>query len=228
MPLWITTREGSVYLLRNTVNGKGYVGQHSKGKVEDRWQRHFSDSKAGSNLSLHRAIRKYGFENFEKVVLWTGPTDKLNEMEEHFIKQLNTFTRNGQGYNATFGGKTMRGFTHTEESKLKMAASNRIATIRRFSDPEERAKLSARQLERYCRPGQKERQSENNRKRYQSQEARNKTSEAMQKAFLDPKTREKFRSVQIERFKDPRERQKLSEAQKQRWARWRAERLANV
>lgn len=97
-------KKGVIYLLRCTVNGKGYVGQHCSLAVETkRWAQHINEALRGSEHVIHRAIRKYGFDKFTAEVLWTGPVKKLNEMEIKFIKKMKTSVP--AGYNLVLGGK---------------------------------------------------------------------------------------------------------------------------
>ena len=52
--------EGFIYKITNKVNGKSYIGQ-TRNTVEFRWRQHY---KAKDNKYFHRAIQKYGKENF--------------------------------------------------------------------------------------------------------------------------------------------------------------------
>ena len=52
-----------VYLIRNVVNEKLYIGFTSQ-YIDKRWKGHIWDSKRGLSRILCRAIRKYGAENF--------------------------------------------------------------------------------------------------------------------------------------------------------------------
>jgi group I intron endonuclease len=73
-----------------------YVGKGVD--VHRRMIRNHQDNKA---LSL--AIVKYGFNAFEKEVVCYCDIDKLNELEEYFIRELHTH-RSENGYNLTWGG----------------------------------------------------------------------------------------------------------------------------
>jgi group I intron endonuclease len=52
-----------IYVVTNKINGKQYVGQTVR-DLGDRLKRHFNDAEKGDNLYFHRAILKYGKENF--------------------------------------------------------------------------------------------------------------------------------------------------------------------
>lgn len=56
---------GSIYLFKNKINNKIYIGQ-TYNKYSERWTSH---KNATDNFYIHRAIRKYGWDSFEKYVL---------------------------------------------------------------------------------------------------------------------------------------------------------------
>ena len=98
---------GIIYCYTNKINGKKYVGQTIN--PQTRYNAHKSsymnpNDKEYDSL-LHRAFRKYGFENFQYEVLAQNIDDinVLNELEVYFIKQFNCQTPNG--YNVEAGGK---------------------------------------------------------------------------------------------------------------------------
>lgn len=113
---------GRIYLIRNLINGKGYVGQTSY-SLGHRWSRHKFDAKRGMPSLLHRAMRKYGNENFiiEQVVL--GEDYLLNDLEIHYIKFYGTRCDSGHGYNMTDGGEGCLGYIPSLETREKMAAA---------------------------------------------------------------------------------------------------------
>jgi hypothetical protein len=135
-----------IYLLRNNLNGKLYIGQTVQG-FSERWSKHKNAAFGSRGRSLiHKAIRKYGSENFSSrelaTVVSTNPCEWLNILEVFFIKYFNSVHPNG--YNLPYGGKneqrsqktkqalskSLRGNTnrvgkhHSEESKEKIRISN--------------------------------------------------------------------------------------------------------
>lgn len=95
---------GFIYKVRNTANGKCYVGCTGN-SVSKRWQQHLTLARQGKGSYLHAAIRKYGEQAFVYEVLATvrGNLDELWNAEcaaiaEH--KSLVPF-----GYNLTPGGE---------------------------------------------------------------------------------------------------------------------------
>ena len=106
-----------IYLITNNINGKVYVGQAIRGK-EKRWNRHLNDMKAGSELYLHRAIRKYGAENFTVSLLATAEShEELNRLEVLWVFLLKS--HGPGGYNMTDGGEGCTGALQSEETKAK-------------------------------------------------------------------------------------------------------------
>ncbi len=147
-----------VYLIRNTVNGKGYVGQ-TIASLEHRWAQHKTDARGRStNSILHKAIRKYGEDVFEFSVL--AETDNLPELSaleiEHISKQG---TLSPGGYNLTIGGQQGYHGNHSLEARLKMSLArkgtkqspewiaNAAATrIGKKRSPETKARMTAAKL----------------------------------------------------------------------------------
>lgn len=95
-----------VYLARNNVNGKGYVGCTTL-TLEYRKREHISDSRNDSHLWFHQALRKHGLEAFEWSILETlneGSTvADLEIAEKKWVAELRTFSE--RGYNMTPGGR---------------------------------------------------------------------------------------------------------------------------
>jgi group I intron endonuclease len=82
-----------IYEIKNKINGKVYIGQHSSDELESYW---------GSGKLIKYAINKYGIENFERTILERCSTkDELNEREKYWIKEKNSIIN---GYNLKDGG----------------------------------------------------------------------------------------------------------------------------
>lgn len=97
-----------IYLIENKVNGKKYVGQHC-GRKDARWKQHLNEALKKQNPKpLYASIRKYGTNNFTYKVLEeldrTATQQLLDEREIYFIKEYDTYIKNGKGYNLTLGG----------------------------------------------------------------------------------------------------------------------------
>lgn len=93
---------GYIYCVTNVINKKRYVGQTTK-KVEQRFKEHKISSKKNPKTYFHRAIAKYGIENFQLEILdYAHSYEELNQKEEDWVYILNTFVP--AGYNMTTGG----------------------------------------------------------------------------------------------------------------------------
>lgn len=135
---------GIIYVLKNEINGKIYVGQTTK-NIEYRIKIHML-----SKYLLGKALRKYGIENFKKF-FFEIPDVLLDYFEIQMIKNLNCLCPNG--YNLDKGGhknkqrsdktkekisKTRKGFKFSEEHKKNIS---KAMTGRHPSD-ETKRKLS--------------------------------------------------------------------------------------
>lgn len=100
---------GTIYCFTNKVNGKKYVGQTRNG-VDRRAYEHQRSAKTPSDSSydqvFHRAIRKYGWDNFILTVLADNIDNQedLDYLEDYFIQYYQTLTPQ-HGYNARTGGR---------------------------------------------------------------------------------------------------------------------------
>lgn len=110
----------SIYLIKNKINSKIYIGKSSN--VERRIKEHLEDSDKDPKTILHKAIKKYGWENFQYEIVFQS-NEKLitekqftNEYEPLFIKEVGSHHTNG-GYNMTWGGEGWTTETLLEMSK---------------------------------------------------------------------------------------------------------------
>lgn len=94
-----------IYLVTNKINGKQYVGQTIR-PLAERWRDH---CRLDNENYFHRAIHKYGRENFDIKVIDTAENEaELDRKEIAWIKKLDTMVPNG--YNLKPGGNVaMRG-----------------------------------------------------------------------------------------------------------------------
>lgn len=121
-------RIGIIYQAKCLVTGKSYIGQTVQGLEKRKWS-HLSKAKHGCNFYFHRAIRKYGDENFCWTTIAIVPEKRLENLERAFIKTMNTF--GSGGYNMTEGGESQRGEKngffgkkHTLETCKKMSENH--------------------------------------------------------------------------------------------------------
>lgn len=93
---------GRIYIIRNTINDKVYVGQTTK-SVRLRFLNHLSAARRGKDYVIGKAIRKYGEKNFYVETLEECLKSELNEREIYYIKFYNS-TNPKFGYNMSKGG----------------------------------------------------------------------------------------------------------------------------
>lgn len=109
---------GIIYKATNNANGKVYIGQTVQ-ELHTRIKSHFSESKR-SNFYFHRALFKYGEDNFTWEILeYCDSKEELDEMEFHYINQFRSLRP--EGYNMTLGGDGMIGFKFNQETRKKMS-----------------------------------------------------------------------------------------------------------
>jgi group I intron endonuclease len=83
-----------IYKTTNIINQKYYIGKDSKN----------NPNYLGSGISLNRAIKKYGRENFLKEIIeHCKSLDHLNERERFWINELNA-VQDPMSYNVHEGG----------------------------------------------------------------------------------------------------------------------------
>jgi len=112
-----------------TANNKKYVGV-TKNTLNVRWQRHCYDADNGSQCLFHKAIRKYGKDAFNGVILATTKSEKeVLSLENKYIEENGTLA-DKHGYNLTTGGeypklsKELRNYL-SEKAKQRKPVSNK-------------------------------------------------------------------------------------------------------
>lgn len=107
---------GFVYMTRNNITGKLYIGQHKRTMnpkdIDDVWY-------LGSGVALRKAILKYGEENFDRKIIYEcDNASHLDYMERVFISYYNAVD-DDMFYNLAEGGQG-KPFVFTEEIKQRM------------------------------------------------------------------------------------------------------------
>lgn len=101
-----------IYKITNLINGKIYIGQTTY-TIKRRWEQHISASRTNPdkkdyNFLLHKAIRKYGENNFSIELLEEVPEEKdLSSREIYWINFYKSciLEEENNGYNMTYGGE---------------------------------------------------------------------------------------------------------------------------
>ena len=110
------TRYGRIYIIRNTVNDKVYVGQ-THVSIKLRFQNHLSAARRGLDYVIGKAIRKYGEDKFYVELLEECLVEELNEREQYWISFFRA-TDNRFGYNMSIGGNVVRTTKELNEEKV--------------------------------------------------------------------------------------------------------------
>ena len=129
---------GIIYLIKNKVNGKCYVGQTQKEKGFDyryycsgegiervyNYHKSLREHNRSYNEHLLRSIEKYGFKAFEviKYLDYAFSLEELNIKEKVYIQLYNSLKN---GYNETLGGEGTEGRPHSEETRQKISEANK-------------------------------------------------------------------------------------------------------
>lgn len=100
--------KGNLYKIINDINSKIYIGKTYK-TLSERWSGHINsafklnDSKTDYeyNYKIYKAIRKYGIEHFQIVLIDRFEEGILEQKEIEYIQKYDSY-RNG--YNSTLGG----------------------------------------------------------------------------------------------------------------------------
>lgn len=101
--------KGIIYKITNKVNGKSYIGK-TRYTLEFRWRQHIH---CKDNVYFHKAIRKYGIDNFSPEILEECDLKDIDSKEIYYIAKYNTFE---DGYNLTRGGDGNRLYIYTDDN----------------------------------------------------------------------------------------------------------------
>lgn len=111
-------------------NGKRYIGITCQ-DVNKRWDNGWGYMRA-KTTPMARAVKKYGWANIQHEILHSDLSEEeAKAMEIYYITEVFHSNNPDSGYNLTAGGDGLRGWSHSEETKLKMSGA---AKGREFSD----------------------------------------------------------------------------------------------
>lgn len=129
-----------IYVMTNKINKKKYIGQTNNFRL--RMNGHHSDANNPNshsyNYPLSKAIRKYGWENFDNRIIEEIADNEsyefVNERECFFIQYFHSLVSE-YGYNITLGGQgcPKRPLTYEERlKKSKIFSSEEIKEIQQL------------------------------------------------------------------------------------------------
>ena len=115
-----------VYVHINKANGKRYFGV-TKQDVNKRWK---NGKGYPNNKYFTKDINKYGWENFEHIVIAKGLTEEEAKwLEIELIREWDTSNRE-YGYNKSLGGESINGYKFTEATRKKMSEAHKSEKIK--------------------------------------------------------------------------------------------------
>lgn len=88
-----------IYMHKNKINNKCYIGQTNKVKAEYRWGINGSGYK--NQPKFYRAIKKYGWDNFDHIILETDLDERTANIREQYY--INFYNSIKTGYNCQAG-----------------------------------------------------------------------------------------------------------------------------
>lgn len=93
---------GFIYKITNLLNNKVYIGK-TQLTLELRWQDHKKNfKKLQDDMAIHKAMFKYGEDNFSTEIIEECSDEIINDREKHWIEFYNSYQN---GYNSTLGGE---------------------------------------------------------------------------------------------------------------------------
>ena len=123
----------SIYIIRNSVNDKVYIGQTSQ-SVKERFRQHLqrAEDKERFTYKIYNAMHKYGKDKFYVETLESDiPQNLVDQKEIEYIRLFDSFEN---GYNSTPGGdgKTLSKIEDIEKFKQLYRAKNHYEDIARY------------------------------------------------------------------------------------------------
>ena len=150
--------KSGIYQIRNTKNGKVYIGLSKN--LKGRFVKHIQRLRNGSHRNKHllSAFNKDGEDSFVFEILEECEENSLSEREKHWISEKKS-CNNKYGYNRTFGGEfgklhpdiykryseRLKGCTISEEQKKQISE-----TLKGRKQPKEVVERRAKSNRKLC------------------------------------------------------------------------------
>ena len=177
-----------IYCITNNLNGKNYIGQRKcpENKLPE------TDRYMGSGLILLNAYKKYGKENFSKIILAIAETkENINVLEKVFIALYREMGK--AEYNIADGGD---GGNLGEEVNKKLRGENNHFYGRHHSE-ETKDKNRKCHLGKFPSESTRKRMSESQKGRKHGEEIKRKMSLAHKGKFHKPMSEETKRKIAL-------------------------------
>lgn len=108
-----------IYKIQNKINKKSYIGITDD--LNDRINEHYCQAfTKNSSFLIHKALRKYGKDNFDiKIIDICNTIKQLYKLEKKYIIKYKSHC-SINGYNLTHGGEGIFGYKFTKKQRLKL------------------------------------------------------------------------------------------------------------
>ena len=118
-----------LYLIRNLINNKIYIGKTEDRFIERYWHHIWKlNNQTHDNKYLQKSWNKYGEYNFSfEAIYILNKDDNINQLEIDYIKKYKL--QKPGVYNMTDGGDGAKGRILSEEHKRKIGEKNRTNMI---------------------------------------------------------------------------------------------------
>jgi group I intron endonuclease len=215
--------KSGIYLIKNIVNNKVYVG--SAVNINNRWREHKHRLKKGKHHSKHLqcAWDKYGEENFKfEIIEEVQNPLHLLAYEQVYLDYYKSY-EDDRGYNICKVAGSILGVKLSEETKKKMRETRkniseetrqklREANIGRKHSEETKQKIREKKTGKKFSEETRQKISEGNKGKKYSEEAKNKISKANKGRKHSEETKQKLREAKKGRKFSEQHKQKLREA----------------
>lgn len=137
--------KSGIYMIKNLVNGKVYIGQTTMRFVKRFWHhRWMLNHNKHDNIHLQSAWNKYGQDNFEFSVIYVLENDEsLDSLEKDYIAKYNAIDF---GYNIQAGGNVVLCNYIPEASRKKVGELNRQRLLGTKLSEKTRLKMSEQRI----------------------------------------------------------------------------------
>jgi group I intron endonuclease len=180
-----------IYIIRNKISKKIYIGSTTKLDACSRFAEHIKESRSRCKTALHKAIKSYGHDNFEITEICSVFTTQqdLWDLEDYFIDYYNSMSPNG--YNLVYAHRGIDSREHISVAMKKEWTTNRESRLEsiknRKIDPEREKNGRIKLNKILSSPENKKRASEHFKKLWESGIIDN--SESMKAEWAKPEKR---------------------------------------
>lgn len=119
-------------------SGKKYIGITSQ-TTSQRWR----NGKGYKKAVFNEAIKKYGWENIEHIVLYENVSKEFACLKEKELIEKYQTRKKKYGYNVGIGGEcNMKGYKHSEETRKKISINTSKGQMGRKLSEETKRKIA--------------------------------------------------------------------------------------